>query len=119
MVRPDGQNKKIVMVTEVYVAVFPVPVNEDLMAEVILAGYRKDPYRPQMSQVRATVEVHESAVADLVELCDEILETQQEIPSYRLLKFDEEGVHILDPEHYRSARPLSDYSSGNTHRGYC
>ena len=119
MVRPDGKNKKIVMVTEVYVAVFPVPVNEDLTAEVILAGYRKDPHHPHMSQVRATVEVHESAVADLVELCDEILETQQEIPSYRLLKFDEEGVHILDPEHYRGAQSLGDYTSENTQRGYC
>ena len=119
MARPDGQNKKIVMATEVYVALFPVPVNEDYMVEVILAGFRKDPDQPQMSQIRATVEVHESAVVDLVELCDEILETQQELPSYRLLKFDKEGIHILDPEHYRSSRSVSDRFSGNTQRGYC
>jgi len=102
MLSPDRHEKIVKRVTEIYVAVFPVPVNEDRMAEVILAGYSKDPNIPSMSLVRATVETHAEAVQDLVELCDEIVEEQEEIDSYRLLKFDKDGIHILSPDDFRT-----------------
>ena len=89
-------------VTEVYVAVFPVAVSDDRMTEVILAGYQKDPIRPHMMQVRATVETRAEAVTDLIELCDEIVDEQREITSYRLLKFDKDGIHILSPDDFRA-----------------
>jgi hypothetical protein len=89
-------------VTEVYVAVFPVTISEDRMTEVILAGYQRDPDRPQMMQVRATVETRVEAVNDLIELCDEIVDEQKETTSYRLLKFDKDGIHILSPDDFRA-----------------
>ena len=82
----DARKPMIERVTEIYVAVFPVPINRDRKAEVILAGYQKDPEMPNMSRVRATVETHPEAVLDLVELCDEIVNEQSDIESYRLLK---------------------------------
>jgi hypothetical protein len=101
MTNPDKDEKKVERVTEIYVAVFPVRFNDDQMAEVILAGFKKDPDWPNMSQVRATVETHMNAVPDLVALCDEILNEQEEIESYRLLKFDKDGIHILSPDDFR------------------
>jgi hypothetical protein len=98
---PDEDTKKIERVTEIYVAVFPVRFNDDQKAEVVLAGVKKDPNWPNMSQVRATVETHAGAVADLVALCDEIVDEQAEIESYRLLKFDKDGIHILSPDDFR------------------
>jgi hypothetical protein len=89
-------------VTEVYVAVFPVAVNDNRMTEVILAGYQRDPDRPHMMQVRATVETHVEAVKGLIKLCDEIVDEQKEITSYRLLKFDKDGIHILNPDDFRA-----------------
>jgi hypothetical protein len=89
-------------VTEIYVAVFPVPVSEDRMAEVILAGYQKGSSLPNMSLVRATVETQAEAVPDLVRLCDEIVEQQEEIGSYRLLKFNRNGIQILNPGDFRT-----------------
>jgi type IV secretory pathway TrbF-like protein len=102
MKNPDKDKNKIQRVTEIYVAVFPVRFNGDQMAEVILAGFKKDPNWPNMSQVRATVETVVNAVPDLVTLCDEIVDEQQEIESYRLLKFDKDGIHILHPDDFRS-----------------
>ena len=102
MRHPDKDENKIAQVTEIYVAVFPVRFNEDQMAEVVLAGVKKDPDWPNMSQVRATVETVVNAVPDLVTLCDEIVDEQQEIESYRLLKFDRDGMHILSPDDYRN-----------------
>ena len=99
---PDEDEKKIERVTEIYVAVFPVRFNDDQMAEVILAGIKKDPDWPNMSQVRATVETHVNALPDLVALCDEIVDEQEEIESYRLLKFDKDGIHILRPDNFRN-----------------
>jgi hypothetical protein len=98
---PDRHKKAIERVTEVYIAVFPVAVNEDLSVEVILAGHQKDPNRPNMSRVRATVETRASAVQDLVALCDTIVDEQAEIESYRLLKFDKDGIHVLCPDDFR------------------
>jgi hypothetical protein len=99
-----GSDKKdmIERVTEIYVAVFPVPVSDDRMAEVILAGLKKDPENSNMSIVRATVETHVDAVDNLVALCDEIVHEQKEIESYRLLKFDQDGIHILNPDDFRT-----------------
>jgi hypothetical protein len=99
---PDRHHKITERVTEIYVAVFPVTVSDNQMTEVILAGYQKDPHRPHMMQIRATVETHKDAVKDLVELCDEIVDEQDEIDSYRLLKFDKEGIHILSPDDFRT-----------------
>ena len=101
MTNPDKDEKKVERVTEIYVAVFPVRFNDDQMTEVILAGFKKDPDWPNMSQVRATVETHVNAVPDLVALCDEILNEQEEIESFRLLKFDKDGIHILSPDDFR------------------
>jgi len=98
---PDRPTKVIERVTEVYVAVFPVAVNENLSMEVVLAGYQKDPSMPNMSRIRATVETHASAVQDLVALCDAIVDEQAEIESYRLLKFDKDGIHDLCPDDFR------------------
>ena len=81
MKNPDEDGNKIEWVTEIYVAVFPVRFNEDQMAEVILAGVKKDPNWSNMSQVRATVETRVSAVPDLVALCDEIVVEQEELES--------------------------------------
>jgi len=89
-------------VTAVYVAVFPVTISHDRMTEVILAGYQRDPNRPHLMQVRATVETRAEAVKDLVELCDEIVDEQKEITSYRLLKFDKDGMHIMSPDDFRA-----------------
>jgi len=89
-------------VTAVYVAVFPVAVSDDRMTEVILAGYQKVSNRPHMMQIRATVETREEALTDLIELCDEIVDEQHEITSYRLLKFDKDGIHILRPDDFRA-----------------
>ena len=44
---------------------------------------------------------NESAVEDLVMLCDRIVDDQEEIDSYRLLKFDKDGIHVLSPDDYR------------------
>ncbi len=99
---PNRHKKMIERVTEIYVAVFPVMVSEDRMAEVILAGYSKDPNMPNMLQVRATVETQAKAVQEMVKLCDEIVEEQEEIDSYRLLKFDKDGIHILSPDDFRT-----------------
>ena len=54
-----------------------------------------------MSQAGKRVETHVNAVPDLVALCDEILNEQEEIESYRLLKFDKDGIHILSPDDFR------------------
>ena len=112
---PDRHEKAIERVTEIYIAVFPVAVNENLSVEVILAGYQKDSNMPNMSRVRATVETHASAVQDLVTLCDTIVDEQEEIESYRLLKFDKDGVHVLCPDDFRGF----DQEYSNAQWGFC
>ena len=105
MVSQTNSNMKIERITEIYVAVFPIRFSDTEKAETILAGYQKDPEMPNMSRVRATVETHPEAVLDLVELCDEIVNEQSDIESYRLLKFDKDGIHILSPEDFRTLDP--------------
>ncbi len=102
MLGPDKFEEMVERVTEIYVAVFPVPISDGRMAEVILAGYQKGSTLPNMSLVRATVETHAEAVSDLVKLCDEIVEQQEEIDAYRLLKFDNDGIQILSPGDFRT-----------------
>jgi hypothetical protein len=99
---PDRHEEMVERVTEIYVAVFPVPFSDGRMAEVILAGYQKGSALPNMSLVRATLETHAEVVPDLVKLCDEIVEQQEEIGSYRLLKFDNNGIQILNPADFRT-----------------
>jgi hypothetical protein len=115
MMSPDRHEKVIERVTEIYVAVFPVPLNEDLRVEVILAGYQKDLNLPNMTRVRATIETHATAVWDLVALCDRIVNEQAEIESYRLLKFDKDGIHVLCPDDFRRF----DQEYTNAHWGRC
>jgi len=93
--------RAIERVREIYVAVFPVHINERQSAEVILAGYQQHPQMKHMTQIRATVETQASAVEDLVALCDRIVVEQEEIDSYRLLKFDQNGMHVLRPDDFR------------------
>jgi hypothetical protein len=111
----DRHEERVERVTEIYVAVFPVPVSDGRMAEAILAGYQKGSTLPNMSLVRATVETHAEAVPDLVKLCDEIVEQQEEINSYRLLKFDNEGIQILSPGDFRTL----EHQKSNVQWGLC
>ena len=100
----NGQGSE--WVTEVYVAVFPVSVaGETATTETILAGYQIDYYGEL--RIRATVETEISAVPDMVALCDKILAEQKELESYRLLKFDDKGIHELDPNDFRQSAPFS------------
>jgi hypothetical protein len=93
---------------EIYVAVFPVQAfGETLKAETILAGHQPDPVHPGQTRVRATVETHIAAVPDLVALCDKIVEQTEEIDSYRLLKFDNQGIQELDPADFRNVDRIS------------
>lgn len=95
-------NQPTEKIKEIYVAVFPVQVpGENLMAETILAGFQKDLDEPGRMRVRATVETHISAVPDLVDMCDKIIEQQEGVESYRLLKFDKKGIHELNPVDFR------------------
>ena len=41
MIGSDKEEDMIERVTEIYVAVFPMPVSDDRMAEVILAGFKR------------------------------------------------------------------------------
>lgn len=104
-------------VRELYVAVFPVKVpGENRMAETILAGFQQDPDEPGQIRVRATVETHISALPDLVVMCDKIVEQQQGIDSYRLLKFDKKGIHELNPADFREnpRHPSFEHSLGSS-----
>lgn len=48
----NKQEKSIKRVTEIYVAVFPVPISEDHKAETVLAGYLTDPENPHTYSVQ-------------------------------------------------------------------
>jgi len=54
-----------------------------------------------LARARATIETQLSAVPDMVAMCDEIIRQQKEIETYRLLKFDENGIHELNPDEFR------------------
>lgn len=91
-------------VHEIYVAVFPIALpGSSRKAETILAGYQQDPEHGHQERVRATVETNRSAVPDLIDMCDTIVAQQEEINSFRLLKFDEAGLHELNPDQFRHA----------------
>lgn len=94
-------------VKEIYVAVFPVQVlDQPVKAETILAGQQQDPRYPGRARVRATVETNLAAVPDLVALCNQIVEQTEGIGSYRLLKFDKDGIHELDPADFQDIDQL-------------
>jgi len=100
--KPTKGEKTVARVTEIYVAVFTVKVfDDDLKAETILAGFQNDPHNPKMARARATIETQISAVPDLVAMCDEIVKQQKGIETYRLLKFDNKGIHELNPDEFR------------------
>jgi hypothetical protein len=107
MTEQHKSQNTIKRVKEIYVAVFPVSISEDLEAETVLAGYLTDPEKPYTYRVQATVETDSAAVPALVKMCDEILRLQTETPSYRLLKFDHKGVHELDPDDFRAVAQMS------------
>ncbi len=115
MICADKAENMIERVTEIYIAVFPMPVSDNRMAEVILAGFKKDSENPNTSIVRATVETQVNAVDNLVALCDEIVDEQKEIVSYRLLKFDQDGIHTLNPDDFRTF----DQGFGNVRWNLC
>ena len=120
MMSPNDGKNPIDRVVEIYVAVFPVQISgETAMAETVLAGFQKDPDRPGMNRVRATIETHLSAVPDLVLMCDEIVKQHEDVESYRLLKFDKEGIHELNPADYRHLDKLSFKRYPETRWGLC
>jgi hypothetical protein len=107
MVSKKSNNMNVERITEIYVAVFPVQFSDTEKAEMILAGYKKDPSNSGNARVRATLETRIEAVADMVAMCDEIVAQQEEIKSYRLLKFDKDGIHELDPADFQKIDRLS------------
>jgi hypothetical protein len=87
MIPSIKENRTIERVAEIYVTVFPIQVpGEPLKAEAILAGQQKDFDNPGRARVMATVETH--------------------IESYRLLKFDNDGIHELDPADFQDVDQL-------------
>lgn len=101
MTASKSNEERIAQVEEIFVAVFPAKLNDHQSIEVILAGYERDPDHPDMLLIRATVETYVEALPELVALCDKIVEDQEEIETYRLLKFDRNGIHELHQEDYR------------------
>ena len=100
MIPSIKENRTIERVAEIYVTVFPIQVpGEPLKAEAILAGQQKDFDNPGRARVMATVETHLAAVP-------EILKQQKEIEAYRLLKFDNDGIHELDPADFQDVDQL-------------
>jgi hypothetical protein len=107
MIPSIKENRTIERVAEIYVTVFPIQVpGEPLKAEAILAGQQKDFDNPGRARVMATVETHLAAVPDLVALSNKIVEQTEDIESYRLLKFDNDGIHELDPADFQDVDQL-------------
>jgi len=90
-----GNTPRTRRVEELYVAAFEVPVGDGVFAEVIMCGIYGD---GKMMCARSTVEHEQNAVPSLIRLCKEI-EHERGL-SWRLLKFDSEGVHELDKHLY-------------------
>ena len=79
-------------VSELYVAVFAIPIGDDVIAENIVFGAR-------YGTLQATVERHVGAVPNMINLCDEIA-SDKGWP-WRLLRFSDEGIQELEPEDFR------------------
>ena len=90
-----GNTPKTRRVEEIYVAAFEVPVGEGVFAEVIMSGIYGD---GKTMFARSTVEHESNAIPSLLRLCKEI--EQERGLSWRLLKFDSEGLHELDKHVY-------------------
>jgi len=86
-----GNTPKTKQVEELYVAAFKVPVGEGAFAEMIMSGIYAD---GEMMFARSSVEHDPNAVPSLIRFCKEIEEERG--LSWRLLKFDREGLHELD-----------------------
>lgn len=86
-----GNTSRTRRVEELYVAAFKVPVGEGAFAEIIMSGIYGD---GKTMFARSTVEHEPNAVPSLIRFCKEIEEEQG--LSWRLLKFDREGIHELD-----------------------
>lgn len=87
-----GKGSMIEEMKEVYVGAIAVPDGAGGAVETIVFGRRQN-------VMQATVEHTPGAVPALIQLCDEIVKHKGF--DYRLLKFDAEGVHVLDPDDYR------------------
>jgi len=90
-----GSRPRTRRVEELYVAAFKVPAGDGLFAEVIMCGIHRD---GETMFARSTVEHEQNAVPSLIRLCKEI-EHERGL-SWRLLKFDSEGIHELDKHLY-------------------
>ena len=115
------KNKQpIEKIKEIYVAVFTVQVpGENLAVETILAGLQKNLDEPDQILVRATVETNILAVPDLVDMCDQIIEQKEGPKSYRLLKFDNKGIHELNPVDFRDTDRVSFMDYHRSSWGVC
>ena len=83
--------EQVERITELYAGVFAVPL-DGVVAENIMIGLR-------YGVAQATVEHHVGAVPGMLRLCDEI--QKAEGLSWRLLRFDADGIHELDPNDFR------------------
>lgn len=90
-----GNTPRTRRVEELYVAAFKVPVGDGVFAEVIMSGIYGD---GETMFARSTVEHEQNAVPSLIRLCKEI-EHERGL-SWRLLKFDSEGVRELEKHLY-------------------
>lgn len=86
-----GNTSRTRRVEELYVAAFKVPVGEGAFAEIIMSGIYGD---GEAMFARSTVEHEPNAVPSLIRFCKEIEEERG--LSWRLLRFDREGIHELD-----------------------
>ena len=83
--------EQVERITELYAGVFAVPLG-GVVAENIMVGLR-------YGVPQATVEHHAGAVPGMIRLCDEI-ERAEGLP-WRLVRFDADGIHELDPDDFR------------------
>lgn len=90
-----GNSPRTRRVEELYVAAFKVPVGDGAFAEIIMSGIYGD---GETMFARSTVEHEANAVPSLIRFCKEI--EQERGLSWRLLKFDREGIHELDKALY-------------------
>lgn len=90
----DEKPKEIQEVTEIYVGLVMVDLGGGVWAETPMIGKRPDGY------MQASLETQPGAVGAVIQLCEHALDSP-ECKSYRLVKFDKDGMHELNPEDYR------------------
>ena len=84
------ENTGIKEIKELYAGVFKVPF-DDGYAEAIMCGVYED---GQNMFARSTIEYEPKGLPALIRLCKQI-ELEKGL-SWRLVKFDEDGIHELD-----------------------